>query len=49
MRPDRLVDPEGECWDAYVWVDDADALYKEFKANGVKITRELCDQFLWQT
>jgi predicted enzyme related to lactoylglutathione lyase len=45
MRPNRLVDPEGECWDAYVWVDDADALYKEFKANGVKITRELCDQF----
>jgi predicted enzyme related to lactoylglutathione lyase len=44
MRPNRLADPHGESWDAYVWVEDADALYKEFKGNGVKITRDICDQ-----
>lgn len=22
-RPNRTLDPEGEAWDAYVWVDDA--------------------------
>jgi hypothetical protein len=31
MRPNSTADPEGEdVWDAYVWVDDADALYEEF-------------------
>ena len=44
MRPNRLVDPHGEAWDAYVWVDDADALCAEFKAKGVKIAREVCEQ-----
>ena len=44
MRPNRLADPDGETWDAYVWVDDADSLCKEFKDKGVKITREICDQ-----
>jgi uncharacterized glyoxalase superfamily protein PhnB len=44
MRPNRLADPEGGAWDAYVWVDDADALYAEFTAKGVKIARALCDQ-----
>jgi predicted enzyme related to lactoylglutathione lyase len=44
MRPNRLVDPGGEAWDAYVWIDDADALYAEFKARNVKITRDICDQ-----
>jgi predicted enzyme related to lactoylglutathione lyase len=43
-RPNRLADPEGESWDAYVWVDDADALNAEFKSRGVKITRDICDQ-----
>ena len=33
-----------EAWDAYLWVDDADGLYAEFKAKGVRIQRELCDQ-----
>ena len=42
--PNRLVDPGGESWDAYVWVDDADALNAEFKSRGVKITRDICDQ-----
>ena len=45
MRPNRLVDPEGEAWDAYVWVENADELYAEFKFRNVKITRDICDQF----
>jgi len=44
MRPNRLADPHDEAWDAYVWVDDANALYEEFKSKGVKIAREICDQ-----
>ena len=44
MRPNRLVDPEGGAWDAYVWIDDADALHAEYKAKGVKIVRGPCDQ-----
>lgn len=45
MRPNSAADPEGEgAWDAYVWVDNADALYEEFKGNGVKIARHPCDQ-----
>ncbi len=44
MRPNRLADPNGEAWDAYVWVDDVEELYREFKGNAVKVTREICDQ-----
>jgi predicted enzyme related to lactoylglutathione lyase len=44
MRPNRLVDPEGGAWDAYIWVDNADALIAEFKAKGVKITRHVSDR-----
>jgi predicted enzyme related to lactoylglutathione lyase len=44
MWPNSAVDPEGGAWDAYVWVDDADALYEEFKSKGVKIAREICDR-----
>ena len=44
MRPNRLTDPHGECWDAYIWVDNADALFTEFQAKGVKIARNICDQ-----
>jgi catechol 2,3-dioxygenase-like lactoylglutathione lyase family enzyme len=43
-RPNHTVDPEDGAWDAYIWVDDADALHAEFKPKGVKITRGLCDQ-----
>ena len=45
MRPNSAVDPEGELWDAYIWIDNADSLYEEFKSNGVKIARNICDQF----
>lgn len=44
IRPNRMADPAGETWDAYVWVDDADALLSDFKRKGVKIAREICDQ-----
>jgi predicted lactoylglutathione lyase len=43
-RPNRLADPDGEPWDAYIWTEDADALRSEFGARGVKIAREICDQ-----
>jgi predicted enzyme related to lactoylglutathione lyase len=43
VRPNRLADPHGEAWDAYVWVDDADKLCAEFKAKGVKTARDICD------
>ena len=44
MRPNRTVDPDGGAWDAYVWVEDADALHAEFSASGVSIARAPCDQ-----
>lgn len=44
MRPNRLADPEGGAWDAYIWVDDADALAAEFRSRGVTIVRDVCDQ-----
>jgi predicted enzyme related to lactoylglutathione lyase len=44
MRPNQMVDPEGSAWDAYIWIDNADAIWSEFKVKGVKIVREICDQ-----
>jgi len=44
MRPNGVVDPERDAWDAYVWVDNADALSAEFKSRGVTIARDICDQ-----
>ena len=41
-RPNHRVNPDA-CWDAYIWVKNADALYEELRARGVKITREICD------
>jgi predicted enzyme related to lactoylglutathione lyase len=43
-RPNRVADPEGEAWDAYIWIDDADALRAEFAAKGATIARDVCDQ-----
>lgn len=43
-RPNRLADPNGKAWDAYVWVDNADELCAEFKAKDVKIARDICNQ-----
>jgi len=44
VRPNRLGDPNGEAWDAYVWVNNADILCREFQAKGVRIAPDLCDQ-----
>lgn len=35
----------GEMWSAYFWIDDADALFAELKANGAHIAYEPCDKF----
>jgi len=43
-NPNRLAAPNEEPWDAYLWIDDADALLSEYTAKGVKITRAICDQ-----
>jgi predicted enzyme related to lactoylglutathione lyase len=43
-RPNRHADPEGEAWDAYIWVEDANALHAEYESRGVRITRPVCDQ-----
>jgi uncharacterized glyoxalase superfamily protein PhnB len=37
-NPDKYAD---ELLDAYLFVDDADALYSEYAAKGVEFTREL--------
>jgi catechol 2,3-dioxygenase-like lactoylglutathione lyase family enzyme len=42
--PNHRVDPERGAWDAYVWVEDAEALHAEFVANGVTIARAPCVQ-----
>ena len=41
VRPNSVADG---AWDAYIWIDDADALHAEFAANGANIARGLCDQ-----
>ncbi|MGL4974279.1 MAG: VOC family protein, partial [Bosea sp. (in: a-proteobacteria)] len=33
-----------QLWNAYIWVDDAAALFAEMKASGAKIDYELCDK-----
>ncbi len=44
VRPNCIADPNSEAWDAYIWVENADALNLEFKSQGVTITRDICDQ-----
>lgn len=44
MRPNHTVDPGSDAWDAYIWVEDADALHAELKSRGAAIVRGLCDQ-----
>jgi len=41
-RPNHRVNSDS-CWDAYIWVKDANALYEELRSRGVKITREIED------
>ncbi len=52
----RLADPptpnpdkyDDELLDAYLYIEDADALYAEYAARGVEFTRALCDT-PWQS
>src|SRR6478609_3996659 len=45
MRPNGQALAEADdAWDAYVWVDDADALFVEFTAKGARIVRGICNQ-----
>jgi predicted enzyme related to lactoylglutathione lyase len=44
VQPNHLMDPEESAWDAYIWIDDADALLQEYQAKGVKIARDICNQ-----
>ncbi len=44
VRPNRVADPERDALDAYLWVEDADALRAELAERGVLPARELCDQ-----
>lgn len=44
VRPNHLTDPNSDAWDAYIWVDNVDDLYRDFKANGVNIARDICVQ-----
>jgi predicted enzyme related to lactoylglutathione lyase len=43
-RPNHIADPEGGAWDAYVWADNVDVLNRQFKANGVKIIRDVSEK-----
>ena len=43
VHPNNHVNSDA-CWDAYIWVKDADALYEELRSRGVKITREIEDE-----
>jgi predicted enzyme related to lactoylglutathione lyase len=44
IRPNRRADPEDGAWDAYIWIEDADALHAEYRAKGVEIVRPPLDQ-----
>lgn len=49
-RPRSKPNPNGrasgsdDCWDAYIWVEDAKALHDEFVSKSVKIDRALCEK-----
>ena len=44
VRPNHRAEPGSDAWDAYIWIDDADALHAEFASRGVTIVRGACDQ-----
>jgi uncharacterized glyoxalase superfamily protein PhnB len=45
MHPNaNPANPEDYTWDAYLWIDNADALYAEFQQKGINIVRPICDQ-----
>ena len=44
VQPNNIVSREGGAWDAYIWIDNVDALYAELLSKGAQITRSICDQ-----
>lgn len=36
--------PKGGYWDAYIWINNADALFTEFQNNGATFEYEICIQ-----
>jgi uncharacterized glyoxalase superfamily protein PhnB len=44
MHPNSAANPDGGAWDAYIWIDNADALYEEFGQKSVTITQPICNQ-----
>jgi uncharacterized glyoxalase superfamily protein PhnB len=43
-QPNHRAEKGSDAWDAYIWVDDADALHAELEQRGARIVRGLCDQ-----
>jgi uncharacterized glyoxalase superfamily protein PhnB len=43
LRPNNSIGNLG-IWDAYLWIDDADAYMAELKSRGVEIDRDICDR-----
>ncbi len=48
-EPARIIPngADGETWDAYFWVTDADALFEEFKGKGARVVYAPCNQELY--
>jgi hypothetical protein len=44
VAPDDPGRRERHAWDLYIITDDVKALYEEYSASGVKISRQLCQQ-----
>jgi uncharacterized glyoxalase superfamily protein PhnB len=44
LRPNNMASREGGAWDAYVWVDQVDALHSELASKGANVARQICDQ-----
>jgi predicted enzyme related to lactoylglutathione lyase len=44
MAPNGRAGRDEGTWDAYIWVDDADALHAEYSAAGVTVVRPPFDQ-----
>jgi predicted enzyme related to lactoylglutathione lyase len=44
MLPNNSPGSDNHFWDAYVWIDDADALYAGYTGKGVTILHPICDQ-----
>jgi len=40
FKPNSKSDPEGHSWSAYIWVNDAESLFEEFKSKGAQIAYE---------